>query len=186
MTSRLSAIKDAKQNLSFQSDKLGRAIAAAKNEVQESEAMLISTKEQAEDMKNSTQERLERTGMRVEELITGLHRTRLQTDFARSRVHKHTQLIPPLQLEKAKEKKQDEMIEICLLLLNDSLEFFERNQERSAFIVKRTQGEFVDVLKNLKEACFSAVDADRAFHEQATTDPRELLPYSRSQPNPFL
>lgn len=37
----------------------------------------------------------------------------------------------------------------------------------------------------LKDFSFDAVDADRRFSSQATTDPRLLLPYTRSHPQLF-
>lgn len=134
----MAALKDAKQNLSFHTDKFARALTAATAAVRDSKAALQMSQVQGEELILATAERYERAQMRVEELLTRLCETCKQTQVARSSARQQSSLIAALERERVKEQRQDEMIEICLMLLNDSLEFFEKNQERSAVIVTST------------------------------------------------
>lgn len=135
VTNRLGAVKDAKVNLGYQSEKLGRAVMWERERVEESKAALESVKRQGEDQVTSSLELHERWEMRNEELLKLLVSTHADTLQAAAVVRRCSPLLEKMHREQRTWGKLEEVMMICLELLSDSLEFYEKNQDRSASIV---------------------------------------------------
>ena len=136
VTNRLALVRDAKANLAFQSERLGRAVASKLEIVEESKAALGAVKEQGIEQETSTLEQYERWEMRTEELtelLCGVTKDKLA---AKEVVARTVPVLPGLQREQARWKQLEEVTGICLELLSDNVEFYERNQERTTFIVR--------------------------------------------------
>lgn len=137
MTIRLAAVKDAKANLVYQSERLSRAVAAKREIVEDSENTRETVKEQGIYQVMCTMELYERWEMRVEELIQLLARVNCGTLAAAEVVKRTAPVIPLMQREKGKWRQLEEVMGICLELLSETVEFYEKNQERTTFIVSR-------------------------------------------------
>lgn len=135
MTLRLSAVKDAKANLVYQSERLNRAVALKREAVENSENTLETVKEQGIYQETCTLEHHERWEMRVEELIQLLVRVNCETLAATEVAKRTAPVLPLMQREKGKWRQLEEVMGICLELLSETVEFYEKNQERTTFIV---------------------------------------------------
>lgn len=136
VTSRLAYVKDAKANLAYQSERLSRVVASKHEIVEESKATLNTVKEQGVEQENSGWEQFERWEMRTEELTELLCGVTADREAAREGVQRTVPVLAGLQREQAQWRRLEEVTGICLELLNESVEFYERNQERTTFIVR--------------------------------------------------
>ena len=91
----------------------------------------------------------------------------------------NSKLLEELKIMKQLKQFQQDKINFSLDMIVKTMNFFAENKEHETFNVKTKQNKFKLVLKRIKEASFEAIQANYSFEEQATKDPRELLPYSR-------
>lgn len=119
-------------------------------------------------------EREERWKMRIEDLrsqLTSIMDERIQ---AEQECLKNQGFLEKMESEHDLQNFQNEQIELCLDLLNESMNFFTKSKEHLNFTT-----EFCEVLKSLKNATFEAIEAEKEFKRDALTDPRSIMPYSR-------
>ena len=135
VTSRLAAVKDAKLNFAFQSDRLARAVAGKRETVEVSKCTLATVQDLGLSQEVNTWEHCECWKMRVEELIQQLGTVNGQALAAARVGQRAVPVLPLLQREQGKWRQLEEVMGICLELLGESVEFYEGNAERSTFIV---------------------------------------------------
>ena len=81
-------------------------------------------------------------------------------------------------LERLKKFQRDQ-INFSLEMIIKTMNFFAQSKEHENIHVNYIQNGFKAFLKRVKEASFEAIEANTSFEEQATRDPRELIPYAR-------
>ena len=79
-----------------------------------------------------------------------------------------------------------EQIDFSLDMIVRAMSYFAESKEHEGFNVKYMQRGFGEALKRIKEASFEAIEANTSFKEQATKDPRELMPYTRVSDSTLL
>ncbi|CAG9328621.1 unnamed protein product [Blepharisma stoltei] len=120
------------------------------------------------------EEREERWIMRIQDLRSHLIIIMDERTQAEAECLKNQELLEVMESERSEQNCLNEQIEICIELLNESMEFFTQSNRHLNFTA-----EFCEVLKNLREATFEAIEAEKEFKRDALTDPRTIMPYSR-------
>ena len=135
----------------------------------------ISTLRDTTDQLNSTREAEERWLSRIEELITILISVHQGLTVAKQESRQFSSCIETIVQLGAELEDRKEQTVICLELLGEVMEYFAQASEQLEF-----NGVFCELLKRLRDTAFEAIEAQKQVQHTATTDPRELLPYTRA------
>jgi hypothetical protein len=113
--------------------------------------------------------------MYAEELRQRLYHVNTETLAAKERFESTDVNNIEILYEKELSAHQSDQIEQCLGLLSHSIDYFSESEEHTRF-----NNDFCNALRSMKKAVQDAIQAEKDFEMQATTDPREIIPYSRA------
>ncbi|CAG9327513.1 unnamed protein product [Blepharisma stoltei] len=120
------------------------------------------------------EEREERWTMRIEDLRSHLITIMNERIAAEKECNENQVFLAQMENERDQQAVLNEQIDISLDLLGESMKFFTQSDKHLNFTA-----EFCEVLQNLRDATFEAIEAEKEFKKDAQTDPRTIMPYSR-------
>lgn len=122
-------------------------------------------------------EREERWRMRIEDIRLQLDDTILQKEIAYSKVAEYSDILNSIQKEQEFHVRMNQQMQLGMKLYTEACEYFNLAEEGSNEI-----GDIKAVLSEIRDSAYASLYAYKEFVSQATTDPKEKLPYSRSAP----